>query len=1259
MPHIAHSNFDVILLMSFIVKCASQSAISSASSSSRAEAQADSVSIGISAPGYIVTYAVAGAIFMGHIGFLVHRSVFSNGLVGAKASVSSDRQIQSGYQRSLAGSILKISVLLFAVWLQIAMILATIGHYAEIWIFDLSIPKTAVDWDSYTRVFLMAWSTSILMAITAKVLSDRLRTFYMLPAPLAEASHVQMTQVMVDGSDPRGEMSVTHSELIQLQTKGSRHFDFLLRRYTWSDSEKLFKSGQVFARSGPTGSEVDAIRRVGGLSGATVEARVQGFGRNEIVLYIPSLFKMTVDELTSFFYIYQISACWLPFYWDYVTVGFLTLLLVLSSAMIKIRMEHKQKSMLKHMATLHGSVSCKRNNEWVKVTSEELVVGDLICLSGAGDILADCLIVSGHAIVDEAALTGETMPIQKFSCPVTQQHRRSNEAEHKKYFLFAGTGLVQSGGAQDTSLSSGLDAGATLAVVTATGSGTVRGELMRELIFGSSLKSSLFIELRYSLGILVLLAIIDFLSLNARFEMSLTSMLTAMYSIVGLINPLMAVSLVAGELRSANRLKANKQFKIYTRDLHRLTIAGKVDLVLLDKTGTITKSGLDFYGVIPSKTLHLTDCSSQNSDITPELSATLALAHTVSRCQGRLIGHQVELRMVETAQQLGWKFDEEMRSAKCVSGSTWTMEKLFPFSHETMTMSAIVSTNGQRKVICKGSFEALKGRCLGVSKDVSDKADTYAKDGCYVIAVGMKDIHPTHPIEELRREDVESDLICEGLLLFRNEVKPDSRQAIGELEAAGISVAMMTGDSVLTGAAVARTVGIIPPASRICIGSVNPKTQQVEWKLIDSGIIVSDDALAVDSNVSLCISGEAFAILRVQGRLNLEATKVYGRVSPNQKAEIVKLYTNVGKVVAMCGDGANDSSGLRAAHAGLALSGRTEASISAPFSTDSESLCTLTLLIREARAALCTSLASYQCLVVIGILYCISKSILLFQAAAYQAGLSYLYLDLFTTPLMLYGLVHSLPAKKLAERPPEGSLLGGQLVLSAIWSVFIFIAFLSLADAIMVNQDWFVPFVADPSVGLEEWQKRGNTFESALIFIWSAWVYIDVPLTYSTGGIHRAPIYTNWRVLLIACSLLAVVLSVMFVNASQFGCYFKVACSASESAAASGAFINNFLFPYEKVGGKWYNSQIDSTVYPIGFKLLLFFLFSVMCILHHVGHYFIASKLSKFVSETLGWDGKCVRRKAPAKTIAGVDKHPAKNDNKALERAPTAEYVIG
>jgi cation-transporting ATPase 13A3/4/5 len=247
--------------------------------------------------------------------------------------------------------------------------------------------------------------------------------------------------------------------------------------------------------------------------------------------------------------------------------------------------------------------------------------------------------------------------------------------------------------------------------------------------------------------------------------------------------------------------------------------------------------------------------------------------------------------------------------------------------------------------------------------------------------------------------------------------------------------------------------------------------------------------------------------------------------------------------------------------------------------------------------------------VVIGILYCISKSILLFQAVAYQAGLAYLYLDLITTPLMLYALVHARPAKRLADKPPEGSLFGRKLVLSCMWSIFVCIAFLLLADLIMVNQDWFVPFQAQAGVGLEQWQKRGNNFEAALVFIWSAWVYIDIPLTYSTGGIHRAPIYKNIRLVITTVALLSVTLAVMFVNSGEFGCYFKVACSASDSAAAIDAFVNNFLFPYEKVGGTWWNSQIDSTEYPLSFKIGLFFILLSMSVVHHSGHWFINTRL--------------------------------------------------
>ena len=1189
------------------------------------------VSIEIFAPGYIATYAIAAAIIIAHLVHMVRRGNAFSLISDARASAADDRLTQAGYRRCTIGHGIRISAILFALWLQIAIIISIIGHYNGVWIFDLSIARGTVDWDSYTRVFLMAWSASILMAVACRVFQDQLRTFYMMPAPLSEATYVKLTQVLIDSSDPQGNMAVTHREILPIRLNPVRHVDFLLRRYTWSEADKMFVPGKFFSKQGPKGAEAEAIRRVGGISSSSASDRSIQFGRNEVVLSVPSLFRMTVTELSSFFYIYQISACWLPFYWDYITVGFLTLTLVLVSAVVKILMERKQKGMLRNMATLHGQVWAKRDGQWTKLLSEELVVGDLVCLTAGSedtckDVLADCLVISGHAIVDEAALTGETMPIQKFACPTSDQHRNPQDAESKKYYVFAGTGILQTGGAHPADMPTGVTDG-TIVVVAATGAGTVRGELMRGLIFGASLKSSLFIELRYSLSILIVIALLDFLTLNARFQMSLSSMLTAMYSIIGLINPLMAVSLVAGELRSANRLKSHKEMRIFTRDLHRLTIAGKVDLALLDKTGTITKSGLDFYGVIPTATLQLTDCSNTNTDISAELSAALALAHSVSKCRGQLIGHQVELRMVETARKIGWVFQDDLRSASDASGKKWTVEKLFPFSHETMTMTALVTCGGRRFAICKGSIEALMSRCTGVTTAMTAKADTYAKDGCYVLGVGMKEIKGDATGREILREETETDLGFAGLLLFRNEVKPDSRQAISELQSAGIDVAMMTGDSVYTGAAVAKTVGIISPESRVVIGTMDATRRRIEWRLSDSELVISDEALVLDSRFVLCITGEVFAELSRRGTLNLDATKVYGRVSPNQKAEIVKLYTNKGKVVSMCGDGANDSSGLRAAHAGLALSGRTEASISAPFSTDSESLLALTLLVREARAALCTSLASYQTLVVVGILYCVSKSILLFQATAYQAGLSYLYLDLITTPLMLYALVHSLPAKKLANTSPEGSLLGGQIVMTSIWSIFVSLAFLALADAIMVTRDWFVPFNAGLDVGLEEWQKRGNNYEAALIFIWSAWVYVDIPLAYSVGGAHRAPMYTNWRLVLATMFLMGSTLAVMFTGVGDFGCYFKVACSAAASAKASNAWVNHFLFPYEQVGGTWYNMDIDSTEYPVSFKVGLFFILLSMSVVHHVGHFFITHKLAKYVKDKLGWDGLSIHTK--------------------------------
>jgi cation-transporting ATPase 13A3/4/5 len=1199
-----------------------------------------SVSIGLLAPGYIATYAIAAGIcLLAIIQSIIRSSAYAR-TPGCLAHLENEKLMQTGFRASKFGRIVKWLAIALITWLQTCMLLAVIGHYKGVWIFDLSIPVNVVDWDSYTRVFVLAWVSSILIMVLGRIFRDNLSTFFMMPVNLAHATHVQMTQTIIDDSDPRGDMAVKHSELLSMHSTGEyRKIDFLLTRFTWSNTEKMFVPGRFFGPNGPKGSTLEAIRKAGGLTGTSVLERVIAFGKNEIILNIPSLPRMVVNELSSFFYIYQISACWLPFYWDYITVGILTLTLVISSAVIKIYMERKQKLMLRSMATMRGRVWVQRDGLWVKLNSEDVTVGDLICLTTSEDtskeILVDCVVVKGNAIIDESSLTGETMPIQKFTCPNNDISRDPLETENKKYYLFAGTGILQTAGAATNEIPDSVSDG-TLAVVTAIGANTVRGQLIRGLVFGAPLKSSLFIELKYTIGILVVIELTDFFILNARFEMSMSSMLTAMYSIIGLINPLMSVALLAGEMKSASRLKAGKknQPKVFARDVHRLTVAGKTNLVLLDKTGTITKPGLDFFGVVGTNEIErVLDCKT-GTNIPEELSLALGLAHSVSKCGGQRVGHQVELRMVEAAEEIGWNFSgDDFFHPFDPTGNQWAIEKMFPFSHESMTMSVVVtdSKTGRRLVICKGSFEALKGRCSDISDAIVQVQDVHARDGCYVIGVGFKEVQEGKTeayVSKLGRHDVERGLKFGGLILFRNEVKPDSAECIAEIKSAGIDCAMLTGDSVYTGTSVAKQVGIITKNDRIVIGTVNPATRMVEWKITDTEMVLSDDLFVPEHNTVMCITGEVYSILRTNGRLDLTKTKVYGRVSPAQKAEIVRLYSNENRVVAMCGDGGNDSGALRAAHAGLAINGKAEASVAAPFSTNSESLSSLTLLIRESRASLCTSLASYRTLVVIGIMYCVSKSIMLFQAGAYLSGVSYLYLDLVTTPLVLFAICNALPAKRLAQTGPEGSLLGPEMVVAASWTIIVDVAFLVLADLIMVNSSWYVPFTTD--VPLHDWQARGNTFESALIFLWCAWVYVDTGLVYSYGSLHRRAIWTNWRLMIITTALFMMIAAILFSSPGTFTCAFKVNCTAADQLAASDAFINNFLFYYEKIGGPWYG-VVPSTVFPQSFQIGLFFILLSMSIVHHIGYKFIATGpfVTKTLRKKLGWtDGSscCPRR---------------------------------
>ncbi|EER13408.1 P-type ATPase3, putative, partial [Perkinsus marinus ATCC 50983] len=473
-----------------------------------------------------------------------------------------------------------------------------------------------------------------------------------------------------------------------------------------------------------------------------------------------------------------------------------------------------------------------------------------------------------------------------------------------------------------------------------------------------------------------------------------------------------------------------------------------------------------------------------------------------------------------------------------------------------MTMSVVIQNmeSGEAYVFCKGSHEAVLSRCNFHRGEESAGSDTrevfeglvvsaaeqYAAEGCYVLAIAARKLSGGSKDRSASRQELESGLSLLGLLLFRNELKPDSKRHIECLKAGGIDSVMITGDSVLTGATVGRKVGIIPRADRVVIGGASAEGTDIEWRDMDSHEIVPETAVCGPGTrpTSLCVTGACFAALLRSGKLaplmgcrgecensllspgarrpglvdcSCARIRVFGRMTPHQKVSVITAYSRppLNLITGMCGDGGNDSGALRAAAAGLALSGRVEASVAAPFSTDSPSIGSLVLLLREARGSLCTSFASYRFLVVRGILGALGKIVLLSMVGAYLAPLGYLFHDLIMTPLFLWAISMARPARTLAAVAPEGSLLGPGMVTASVLTVLLLTLVLLTALGILYLQDgesWFIRF-NDESSDIHEWQKRSDNFEAALTWVWMSWATIDVAVCYSYGHVYRRAVY--------------------------------------------------------------------------------------------------------------------------------------------------------
>ncbi|GMF09721.1 unnamed protein product [Phytophthora lilii] len=704
------------------------------------------------------------------------------------------RILQSGYSRSTQGRLVFIYCVLATVLLHVLLLIIICDYYGsfEPHLFD---PLSAS-----ATVFFLVWLFAALWMIGIVAYKRDLPNFFRVPSPLHSCEFVHMlkrsdTEIMltdrtgvsslvakVEGWFSSSEKLRGYQETVPVESIGGQRFvNFQHLRYVYNDDTRQFVPAEISV--GRTYADIGAA----GTSGLSYqeERRLRTIGMNAVDVSMPSLLNSTLYEFLTLFYIYQIMCYYVWHYFTYWNMGIVMTVVVLGTAVINIYTKRKMQAAIVKMTRYRTEISVFRDNEWRVLDSPELVPGDLVKVPENWVIPCDMVIVKGSTVCDESMLTGESMPVQKFTIPDHSNTMYDAEGRGKKHTLFSGT-RVQSLGRNEE----------IHAVVQTTGAHTTKGQLIQSILFpvpmrfkyDEHLRALIVLLLGYSAVACVVG--INFLLGNGKLNNKMTAFCYCIFMISAVVSPLLPVVITVGQVNAGARLEKSG---IFFLNVKRITLCGKVRVFCFDKTGTLTKQGLDFLGVQPVDTESTTFLPVVN-DTTLSLSSklvqyALATCHSVGSLDGHLVGNEVEVRMFEAT---GWTLVEQEGNQPIVKSFRQALRlRPPPYVHE------------------RGGAPPNDRPAL--------LADRLAKDGCYVLGLSYRELPRDWTIKQVdallrNREAVDEELSLLGLILFRNELKEDTADAIAQLKAGDVRVVMITGDNAMCGCYIVRNSGMVSRA---------------------------------------------------------------------------------------------------------------------------------------------------------------------------------------------------------------------------------------------------------------------------------------------------------------------------------------------------------------------------------------------------------------------------------------------------------------
>uniref|UniRef100_A0A8C2XTE1 ATPase cation transporting 13A2 n=1 Tax=Cyclopterus lumpus TaxID=8103 RepID=A0A8C2XTE1_CYCLU len=881
-----------------------------------------------------------------------------------------------------------------------------------------------------------------------------------------------------------------------------------------------------------------------GLSPLEQSLRRRMYGPNLIDVPVKPYVKLLFEEVLNPFYVFQVFsiALWLADdYYFYAVCIFIISVFSIGLSLYEIR---KQSITLRNMAQFVTNVTVRRNSGAEEcMSSEELVPGDCLVIPQEGLLLpCDAALLVGECLVNESMLTGESVPVLKTPLP-TGEGRYSSETEQRRHTLFCGTQLIQA---------KGWGSSGAVAVVTSTGFFTAKGSLVSSIMHPQPIDfrfyqdSGKFLLL---LGLVAFIGTIYSIVVLYLYNVTLLSLVIRSLDVVTIaVPPALPAAITTGTIYAQRRLKSQGIFCISPP---RINICGKVSVFCFDKTGTLTEDGLDVWGVMEGGAAGFSELVPDPGLLPPgPMLSGLACCHTVTLLQGQPLGDPLELKMVEST---GWSLQEPEGDGKVLDAEfgghrvlavlkpptrgTSTSEAVaivrrFPFSSALQRMSVVTVARGGHSALAfiKGSPEMVASLCRAetVPAQFSSELGGFSSEGLRVLALGYKPVDGNTDLRAIERGEVETDMRFLGLLIMKNLVKPESAKVINVLRLANLRSVMVTGDNILTAVNVAKGCGMVESHEKVIFVNVTPQTAQSGPRLkfsLDEGGAPADQTSIVTRvspsafDYHLAINGKSFVALcnhfpEYLPKVLLRAT-VFARMAPDQKTQLVKELQKLNYRVGMCGDGANDCGALRAADVGVSLS-EAEASVASPFTSKTENISCVPLLIREGRCSLITSFSLFKYMALYSFIQFCSV-LLLYTVKTNIGDLQFLYCDLVLTTLLAIVMGGGGPSEELHPGRPSASLLALPVLGSLLIHACLIVVGQLAAFFITTSQDWYVPFNST-LFGAANLPNMENTS----VFSLSALQFIIMAVVVTKGYPHKKPLFYNWIFLCVLLVLFAV-----------------------------------------------------------------------------------------------------------------------------------------